>query len=366
MSLIARPSPGTPVDQLDTPCLVVDLDALDHNINVIARRYRDATVKLRPHVKNHRCPQLAHLQIAAGGTVGGVCAAKVTEAETMVEADVRQVLVANQVVAPAKIRRLASLALRADVMVAVDDPEQVRRLADGAAALGATIGVVIEVNTSMRRAGIRSPGQGAALARLVAATPGLRFRGVMSHQTIPGFPDRATRFAKAREYFGQVLDVKRAIEATGIPVEIVSTGETWSYDVAAETAGVTEIEGGTYLFMEVPYRYMEEFRIAARVLGTIISRPGPTIAIGDISLEALGAPRDLPSVDGLPGVTVESLTPDHTVLRTEQGSDLAVGDRYALLTHQQDITMSRWDQYVVARDGVVVGVWDVTARGCHN
>src|SRR5262249_23147174 len=121
MPMSGRPVPGTPVTELTTPCLVVDLDALQHNIAVVARQYRDTAVKLRPHVKNHKCPQIAHLQLSAGGTVGGVCAAKVAEAEIMVEAGIRSVLVANQVVTPGKIRRLASLARRADVIVAVDD-----------------------------------------------------------------------------------------------------------------------------------------------------------------------------------------------------------------------------------------------------
>ena len=206
MAATYRPTPGEPIEGLDTPVLLLDLDALEHNIGVIATHYRGTEVKLRPHVKNHKSPQIAWMQINAGGTVGGVCAAKVSEAEVFVEAGVPDVLVANQVVAPEKVRRLASLARRADVTVAVDDEEQVRRLSEGAAALDATLGVVVEVDTMMRRGGIRAVEQGVALAKLIAGTPGLRFRGLMSHQ-VPqtARPTREERFERLKRLQDDVI-----------------------------------------------------------------------------------------------------------------------------------------------------------------
>ena len=364
MTTTYRPTPGEPIEGLDTPVLLLDLDALEHNIGVIATHYRGTEVRLRPHVKNHKSPQIAWMQISAGGTVGGVCAAKVSEAEVFVEAGVPNVLVANQVVAPQKVRRLASLARRADVTVAVDDAEQVRRLSEGAVALDATLGVVVEVDTMMRRGGIRAVEQGVALAKLIAGTPGLRFRGVMSHQ-VPqtARPTREERFAQGARFMGVVLEVTRAIEAAGIPIDIVSTGESWTYDVAATLPGVTEIEGGTYIVMEEPYTYMDEFRYAARIMGTVISRPDQHTAIGDIGVDAIGAPNGPPTVEGLEGVRAE-LTADATVLTSEGPMPLRVGERYFLITHQQDVTMNRWEHYVGVRNGVVEAVIDAPARGC--
>ncbi|MBM3939761.1 MAG: DSD1 family PLP-dependent enzyme [SAR202 cluster bacterium] len=361
-----QPLPGTPVSELDTPCLIVDLDALTHNIGVIARRYEGTGVQLRPHAKNHKSPVIAALQMRAGNTVGGVCAAKVSEAEAMVNGGVRSVLVANQIASPAKARRLAALAARAEVIAAVDAPEHVRLLGDAARDAGVTLGAVIEVNTSMRRAGIRAVEQAPPLAKLIAETAGLRFRGIMSHQTISGFPSREERYKVGGGYFARVMEVKTAIEQAGVPVEIVSTGETWTYDVAADTPGVTEVEGGTYVFMEMGYDYMTEFRIAGRVLGTIVSVPEPGLAIGDVTVEAIGAPNGTPSVEGMPGVRVRALTHRGTVLESDGRTPLRPGERYTLLTHQQDVTMNRWDEYVVVRDGVVVDVWPVAARGRHH
>jgi D-serine deaminase-like pyridoxal phosphate-dependent protein len=362
-----RPAIGTPIADLDTPCLLVDLDALEHNLQVIADTYRDTRCKMRSHVKNLKTPVLAHLQIRAGGTVGGVCAAKVTEAEVMVEGGITDVLIANQVVGRDKIARLCALARQADMKVAVDAAQNLRQLSEVAQQYGVTLGVVIEVDTSMHRAGIRRVEDSVALAKLATTLPGIAFRGVMSHQTIPGRPDKQTRQIEGRRYMQMCLDVKDAIAAAGIPVEIVSTGETWTYDVAADLPGVTEVEGGTYMLMSSSYSYMDEFHIAAKILGTVISTPEPGVAIGDVGLWALASPGGvLPAVEGRPGVTVEALHEAHIVLRSEGTTQLTVGDQFLLHSGQQDITVSRWEQIIAVRRGVVEAVWELTARGCHH
>jgi D-serine deaminase-like pyridoxal phosphate-dependent protein len=362
-----RPLPGTRLEELETPCLLIDLDALEHNYRLIADTYRDSACKMRAHVKNLKSPLLAHLQIRAGGTVGGVCAAKVAEAEVMVEGGIRDILIANQVVGRDKLERLCALARRADLTVAVDDPRQLQELSEVAQARGVTVGVVIEVDTSMHRAGVRRVEQGVQLAKLATSLPGLAFKGVMSHQTIPGRPNKETRLVEGRRYIQMCLDVKDAIEAAGIPVEVVSSGETWTYDVARDIPGVTEVEGGTYALMSHSYSYMQEFQIAAKVLGTVISTPRPGLAIGDVGLRALAGPGGvLPAVEGLPGVTVEALHPWHIVLRCHGDPSLKVGDKFLLQSGQQDILVNRWDAYIAVRRGVVEAVWDIPARGCHH
>lgn len=361
---------GTPVLDLETPVLVVDLAALEHNIGVIARHYSgggadaDQAIRLRPHGKNHKAPGILAMQVAAGGTVGGVCAAKVSEAEVFVEAGAGNVLIANQVVDPAKIRRLVALAGRVETTVAVDSVAQVALLARGPASSGAGLGVVIEVDTMMGRAGVRSVAQAVALARRVAATPGLEFRGVMSHQVLRGPGDRANRFAEGGRYIERVLEVRRAIEDAGIAVDIVSTGESWTYDVAATYPEVTEIEGGTYVFMEVPYAYMREFRFALRVMGRVVARPDARTAIGDVPIDAIGAPNGLPTLEGPDAVTVTAIDHHGVVLSGDDDLSLQVGDPFFLLTHQQDVTVNRWDRYVGVRDGRVERIIEAPARGC--
>ena len=359
---------GTPVEELDTPVLLIDLDALEHNIGVIANHYRDKAIRLRPHGKNHKSPQILAVQIAAGGTVGGVCAAKVSEAEVFANAGAGNVLVANQVVDADKIKRLASLAKRIDTTVAVDAAAQINLLAAGTRAVGATLGVVIEVDTMMRRAGTRSIDQAVALAHTVASTKGLRWRGLMSHQ-VPRArpPTRQQRFAEGGRCIRHVLEVKEAIEAAGLPVEMVSTGESWTYDVAATFPEVTEIEGGTYIVMEVPYAYMREFRFAARVMGRVVAKPDAVTAVGDVHIDAIGAPNGVPTLAGFDDVAVASIDHHGVTLTAERELSLAalsVGDVFFLLTHQQDITLNRWERYVGVRDGVVETLIEAPARGC--
>lgn len=362
-----RPAIGTSVGDLDTPCLLVDLPALEHNFRVVAETYRDTPAKMRGHVKNLKTPIIAQMQIDAGGTVGGVCAAKVAEAEVMVEGGIDDIFITNQIVTKDKIARLCALARRADMKVGIDNQRNLRALSEAAQEHGVTLGVIIEVDTSMHRAGIRTTEQGVELAKLVTDLPGTAFKGVMSHQSLTGNPDRETRYTEGRRFVQMCLDVKDAIEAEGIAVEIVSTGETWTYDVAAEIPGVTEIEGGTYALMGTNAAYMEDFEVAATVLGTVISTPRPGVAIGDVGVRALAGPGGvLPTLDGVPGVSVRVLHDEHIVLRSDGDMPLAVGDKFQLISGQQDILINRWDQFIAVRDGRVEAVWDILARGCHN
>ena len=356
---------GRPIEALETPVLLIDMEALEHNIGVIANHYRDRRIRLRPHGKNHKSPRILGMQIAAGGTVGGVCAAKVSEAEVFVDAGAGNVLIANQVVGADKIRRLAMLARRVETTVAIDDDVQIERLATGARAAGATLGVVIEIDTVMGRAGVRSVEHAVALARAVAETPNLRFRGVMSHQ-VPQVraPNRTQRFAEGGRSIERVLEVKLAIEAAGIPVDLVSTGESWTYDVAATYPEVTEIEGGTYVVMEVPYAYMREFRLAARVMGRVYARPDAHTAIGDVPIDAIGAPNGVPTLEGCEGVEVTRIDHHGVVLSSEGVLPLDIGAHFFLLTHQQDVTVNRWDRMVGVRNGVVETAFETSARGC--
>lgn len=362
-----RPPVGTPVKELDTPCLLVDLEALESNYQTVARAYEGSGVKMRQHSKNIKTPLLAHLQMRMGGSIGGVCTAKVAEAEVMVEGGIRDVLVTSQVATRDKLARLCGLAKRATIAVSVDDPRNVQQLSRVASEHDVTVGVVIEVDTSMGRAGVRGADRAVSIARLASDLPGVAFKGVMSHQTLPGQPGKETRFREGVRYIEQCLAVKQAIEAEGIPVEVVSTGETWTYDVAASMPGITEVQGGTYALMGTNYTYMEDFRYAAKILASVVSVPDEHTAIGDVGVRALAAPGGvLPMVQSPEGVTVAALGANHIVLRSEGPMPLRVADQFVLISAQQDMLVNRWDQFIAVRDGIVEAVWDIPGRGCHH
>ena len=269
-----EPQPGTPMQELDTPCLILDMDALDHNMDVIADFYSDRHSKLRGHSKNHKSPAIALRQIERGGTVGGVCAAKVAEAEVMVQGGVPSVFVTSEVVAPAKIARLCALADQAEILVACENEANARVLSEAATARGVDLGVVIEQETGLLRCGVQEVEPGIALARAINSLPGLSLKGVMSHQMMSEVSsDREDRATEAHRLIQPVLDLREAMIADGLPVEIVSTGETWSYDIAGDMPEVTEIQGGSYLVMETSYDYMQDFEFAGKVLRAYPNNP---------------------------------------------------------------------------------------------
>ena len=362
-----RPQPGTPVEELDTPCLILDMDALDHNMGVMADYYEGRSSKLRGHGKNHKTPALALRQIRRGGTVGGVCSAKVSEAEVMVHGGVPSVFITSEVTAPLKIERLCTLARQAEMLVACEAPENAQNLSRAAIAQGVTLKVVIEQETGLVRCGVQNNEQGVSLARLIDSLPGLDFQGVMSHQMMAEpSSNREDRVTEGRRIIQDVIDLKDAIEAAGIQVPIVSTGETWSYDVAGDIPGVTEIQGGSYLLMETAYGYMTDFQFAGKVLTTIISTPRPGVAVGDAGIKAVGSMKGMPEVDDNLGVRAESMDADHIVFHLDEGVRLNLGDQVVLIPGQQDAMVSRWDRFVGIRDGKVEIVWDIEARGCHS
>lgn len=358
-----RPLPGTRIEDLETPCLLVDLDSLEHNFQTIANIYRNTDCKMRQHTKNTKSPRLARMQISTGGTVGGVCTAKLSEAEVMIEGGITDILIPNQVVHKDKIARMCALAQHSDIKVCVDNLENVRELSNIAESYGVTIGVLIEVNTSMNRAGVRSNEEGVAIAKLTQNLPGVDFIGVMSHQALSEFHNHEQRFEEGRETIDICLAVRSAIEAEGIPVAVVSSGETHTIDVAITMNEVTEVEGGTYALGGTDYFYMTDFHIANKVLGTVISTPRPGIAIGDVGTMALSN-RGASLIENRPEINIDSLHEDHIVLKSDGEMTLAIGDKFTVIPGYQDMMIDRWDQYITTRGSIVEQIWDIPGRGC--
>ena len=358
-----RPLPGTLLEDLDTPSLIVDLDALDYNLQSVSDLYKDTDCKMRQHTKNIKSPRLALRQISKGGTVGGVCTAKLSEAEVMVEGGVNDVLIPNQVVHSDKISRMCALARQADIKVCVDNIENVKMISSIASKNSVEIGILIEVDTQMGRAGVRSNEEGVAIAKLTQDLPGVKFKGVMSHQSLPEFIDQEDRWQVGRDTIQICLDVKSAIEQEGIPVEIVSSGETFTIDVATDIPGVTEVEGGSYALMGHTYDYMG-YKLANKILTTVISNPSDCKFIGDVGTLAHSWTGFGPTVYSRPDVKVDKFRENHVVFTTDKSDSLTIGDKLLLEPHYQDMLVNRWDQYICIRNGIVEEVWDIPGRGC--
>ena len=361
-----RPNLGATLDLIETPSLLIDLELMESNFDVISKTYSNTLCKMRQHAKNIKCPDILWRQIEIGGTLNGVCTAKVSEAEVMVEGGIRDVLITSEIVGEDKQRRLAYLAKRADVKVCIDNETNLNSLSLIAQEIGSEIGVLIEVDTSMGRAGIRTAEQGVELAKLAESLASIKFLGVMSHQTVDGFADKETRFIEGKRYIDKCLAVKTAIEDHGIEVTIVSSGETFSYDVAPQIEGVTEVEGGTYALMSGPAKYMEEFSLAGKVLTTVIDVTETEIVI-DAGLRCLGGPLGVtPTIEGHDELTFIEMHDSYSVLSVKGENIFRIGQTLFICTSQQDILVNRWDNFIGVRDGVVEAVWDISARGCHH
>ena len=184
---------------------------------------------------------------------------------------------------------------------------------------------------------------------------------IMSHFHISGVP----RIGEAKRTIQHCLEVARAVIDAGFPCEIVSTGETWSYDVARASKGVTEIQGGSYITKDTSHNFFPEFQQAIKVLGTIISTPCSKTAIGDIGVKAATQIKGNPEVEGRPNITVTALQAEHTLLN-DPNQELKVGDQYQLIVAMQDALVNRWDRYIGIRNNIVERVIEITARGRHN
>lgn len=358
---------GQPKTALDTPALMVDLDVLDRNVARMAATFRQAGVGWRPHTKGIKVPAIAHRLLAAGAF--GVTCAKVSEAEVLVGAGIRDVLIANQVVGAVKTRRLAQLCTQADVVVAVDSRAGVAQLARAAREAGTAPRVVIEVDVGMDRCGV-PPGEATLrLAREVADAAPLRFAGLMAWEGhTAGMRDREAKVAAIGKAVGALVETAGACRDAGLPVSIVSCGGTGTYQTTAHLAGVTEVQAGGGIYGDVHYRddFGVDHECALTVLTTVVSRPRPDTVVTDGGFKTLSATHSLPQPLGFPAgaVAAVQLSAEHGRVRLHQPDEtLAVGDTLELIVGYSDSTVVLHDTLYGVQGGVVRAAWPIAGRG---
>jgi D-serine deaminase-like pyridoxal phosphate-dependent protein len=363
--LTDHPAVGRPVVDLPTPAPVVDIALLQGNIDRMAAFFRDRPARLRPHVKTHRAPAIARMQLAAGAT--GVTCAKVAMAEAMVDGGIADVFVANQVVARQAIDRLCRLAQRARVTVAVDDAGNVAALSDAAQDHGVTLDVVIEVDAGMGRCGVQPGRQALELAKVVCRSRGLRFRGLHAYEGhVVQHEDVTVRKAETDRMFARTIETRDLLERNGLAVAVVTGGGTGTYNISGVYPGVTEHQAGSYVYMDPSYREkVPEFDLAFSILCTVLSRPSPEKVITDGGIQVLARDHGTPAVAGHPELAYRSLSEEHGnfIVRDGYVTDLRIGDVVAVHPGHCCSAANLHDRVYAARQGVVEAVWLVTARG---
>jgi D-serine deaminase-like pyridoxal phosphate-dependent protein len=355
---------GKPLSQVDTPSLLLDLDALQANINCLASYFTDRHCKLRPHFKSHKCTAIAKLQMQAGAV--GITCAKLSEAEVLADAGIRNILIANQIVGPLKIIRLVELAKRAEPIVAVDCADNVRMLSQFASNAKVTIGVLVEIDIGLNRCGVQSGAPALELARLVSNSPGLEFKGLQGYEGhIVDLRDETERTEKVRAALSPLIETRRLIEKSGHPVDIVTGGGTGSYTITGNFPGMDEMQAGSYACMDWWYFDIRpEFRQAQTILATVISRPSPHLAIVDVGRKGIGAEMGPPRVKDMADATVSKFgSEEHAGISFPESNGLTVGARLELIPSHGCTTCNLYREYIVHRNGVVVDVWPIEGSG---
>jgi D-serine deaminase-like pyridoxal phosphate-dependent protein len=343
-----------------TPALLLDLPAARRNITKMADRLKKMPAKLRPHIKVHKSPELARMQIEAGAI--GLSTATVWEAIVMVRSGLDSIFVVNTIAGREKLAALAELAREADVMVAVDDANNAADIAAAARAAKSTVGVLIEVDTGMDRAGVDSPEQAVQLARQVAALDGVRLLGLTGYEGHCSLtPERDLRSTRQRAAMSMLVQAAEKLKAAGLPSPIVSAGGTATWDWTATTPGVTEIQAGSYAVMDNFHAPMAgDFEKAITVLTTVISRP-PDRVIVDAGNKSLGAPA-LSTIRGH-DLTALRFDEEHGLFIAHATEPLKVGDVVELVPGYAPGTVNWYDAYHVVEGDRVVDVWPVIPRG---
>ena len=362
-----EPFIGMHKTELDTPALLIDLDKMEANIETMANYFSTVTAELRPHVKTHKTPIIAHKQIAAGAI--GVTCAKLGEAEAVIHAGIRDVLIANQVVGAQKIARLINLAKHSEIMVAVDNAENVQAISEAAAAKGATVRMLVEVNIGMDRCGVEPGKPALELAEQIHRSPNIVFEGLMGYEghTVAK-PDRSERDTNTREAMQRLVAAKHYLEKHSVAVSIMSGGGTGTFNITGSIPEMTEVQAGSYVLMDSTYRNVEgvgdHFDCALSVLATVVSRPNPNRVIVDTGLKVLAKEFGIPQPVGVNGVEMTGLSEEHGKMQvSETNVSLKPGDKLEILPTHCCTTVNLHDRYYGTRNGIVESVWDITARG---
>jgi D-serine deaminase-like pyridoxal phosphate-dependent protein len=356
---------------VETPALLVDRRALDANIAALASYLRQHApgIRLRPHAKSHKSPDIARRQVAAGAV--GVCCQTVGEAEAMAAGGIADILLTNEVADSGKAARLAALAGRARIVACVDHPAQVALLAAAVRAAGTTLGVLVEVDVGGGRCGVPSAEAAQALSAMVAQTPGLRLDGLQAyHGRAQHLRTLAERRAAIASASGIAEAAAQSIRHSGLPCQTITGAGTGTFELEASGTVYTELQCGSYVFMDADYARnirdadsdIPAFAQSLTLLTTVISTPTPERAVCDAGLKAMSLDSGPPSLALHPGLTYVGTSDEHSTLHVLPGTTLRPGDRLQIVPGHCDPTVAMHDWIVAHQDHVVTDLWPV-ARG---
>jgi 3-hydroxy-D-aspartate aldolase len=363
--------PGMAEADIQTPCLIIDLDALERNITTMGQYAKDMGVRHRVHGKMHKSVDIALLQEKLGDSCG-VCCQKVSEAEVFARGGIKDVLVSNQVRDPAKIDRLACLPkLGARTLCCVDDIENVSELAAAVNKHDTQIECLVEIDCGAGRCGVSEGQPVVDIAKAIAATPGLIFAGIQAYQgAMQHLENYQERKEKVDIAIAMVARTIEMLKAEGLECDIVGGGGTGSYYFEGSSGVFNELQCGSYAFMDADYQTIRdasgekisEFENALFILTSVMSHSKVDKAICDAGLKAQSVDSGLPYIFGRDDVQYIKCSDEHGVISDPTGA-LKVNQKLKLVPGHCDPTCNVHDYYVGVRNGKVEALWPVSARG---
>ncbi|MBT4889028.1 MAG: DSD1 family PLP-dependent enzyme [Rhodospirillales bacterium] len=361
---------GDPVDQIETPALVVDLDVYEHNLDRMAGILAGRDIRFRPHAKTHKSPEVALDQIKRGAV--GVCCQKVSEAEIMVQGGVHDVLLSNQIVGRSKARRVAKLAKQARIAVCADNKENIAELDAAAKEADITLSVLVEVEVGGDRCGV-PPGKPALeLAQIIQSAPNLEFGGLqVYHGNAQHIRKHTERHAAIAEAARKTTKTVNLLSSAGFECRTLAGGGTGSLDIDLELGVLNELQAGSYIFMDADYgrnfdrneAFIGIFKNSLFVLASVMSTPRNDLAIIDAGLKAVAFDSGNPVISSRTGVIYAGPSDEHGNLDVSDNNPLLLGETVWLIPGHCDPTVNLYDWYVGIRGDRVERVWPVAARG---
>ncbi|MFN0124292.1 MAG: DSD1 family PLP-dependent enzyme [Blastocatellia bacterium] len=357
---------------LITPCLLLDLDAFEANVKKLAAHTQAAGIGLRPHGKSHKCVEIAQRQKQAGAM--GLCVATVREADAMSAAGVRGLLLTSEPVGAARIRRLLDVVRRApDTIAVVDHAVNAQDLSDAAQAAKLKLNVLVDVDPGMRRTGAPAGDASVALAEKIMKLPGLKLRGM---QCYSGVTAHVTGFENRRNHSIQMmtpaLETFARLQKMGMPMEILSGGSTGTYNIDPQLKGMTELQCGSYVFMDVEYQRIggqsgevyTDFAVSLTVMGTVISRNYPDRMTVDSGIKSFATDRKFfADLKDVTGAKIAGVSDEHGIIMLENPSrDFKPGDRVEFIVPHCDPNVNLYDRMYCVRGEHVVDVWKIVGR----
>jgi D-serine deaminase-like pyridoxal phosphate-dependent protein len=363
---------GQPLSEIPTPALLIDLDIFEKNMATMRDMCKARGHNCRPHGKAHKSPIIAKKQIEYGAK--GQCAAKLGEAEVLVNGGISDVLITAPVVGRRKIERLLALhQITPDIKTVVDSPENINELSAAAAAKGRKLKVLIDVNVGQNRTGVDHPEDAAELARHISKLSGVELAGMQAYggnnQHIVAFENRREIELLSLE---RAIAARRAVEKAGFPVGILSVGGTGTYNIDTEIPEVTEIQPGSFIFMDAHYSSIggpnsvefKDFGNSLSVYTTVISHPSKGRAITDGGNKALSTDESMPVPKGLTGIEYRPGGDEYGIISLKQPNrELKVGDKVDFIPGHCDTTVNLHNFFFGHRNGVVEAVWPIEGRG---